>query len=420
MRRIIVKEARPGMIAARSLPHPEQPGTAIVAGDETITIRHILKFHELGVYDLWVNDPGLEFLDDLCCSQPTRSQQNLAEALRESFLGWAAHVPAAFTRRHAIQIQELAEGILRTAPVIPCLRAFADDQALLAHSCDVAVLACYLGIGLENHLIEQRRRLNCRQARDLLNLAVGALFHDVGELMLPPGQRESRLAASACAGAVDADADAWKQHTAEGFAIVRGRLDPSASVILAQHHQHFDGSGFAAAPGEESSLPGGVAGALSGQAIHVHARIVMASDVFCQFLFGDPSSGPGRVPQPMVRALWQIQQPAVRKWFDPAVHQAITGLLWPFVEGMAVTMQNHRQAVVVKIPEAGSCFPEVESIGGRGGSARGPFEDTDVQLDVHTGGDQERRKENAVLAVDGSKVDGYLYGVRQDQPLAAA
>ena len=153
--------------------------------------------------------------------------------------------------------------------------------------------------------------------------------------------------------------------------MARGRLDPSAAVILAQHHQRFDGSGFAGVPGEETTPAGGSTKALAGQAIHVHARITMAADVFCQFLFGDPAAGPGRVLQPMVRALWQVQQPAVRKWFDPAVHQAIMSLLWPFVEGMAVTMQDHRQAVVVKIPEAGSCYPEVERIGG-GGRGGGP------------------------------------------------
>ena len=251
MRRIIVKEVRPGMIAARSLAHPQEPGTAIITGCEVNTFRHVVRLHELGVYDHWVNDPGLEFLDDLCCSQPTTAQQRLAEALRESFLGLVAYLPPAFTRRHDIVLQELVEEILRTAPVIPCFRAFTEDAALLAHSCDVAVLSMILGIQLENYLIEQRKRLNCRQARDVLNLSLGALFHDVGELMLPPSARESRLGAGILRES-DKDAPLWRQHAVEGFVIGRGRLDPSAAVILGHHHRHFDGSGFAG-----STIPAG-------------------------------------------------------------------------------------------------------------------------------------------------------------------
>ena len=415
MRRIIVKEVRPGMLAARSLMHPQEPGTAIITGGEAITIRHVVKFHELGVYDLWVNDSGLEFLDDLCCSQPTTAQQRLAEAFRESFFGFVAHLPAAFTRRHTILLQELVEGVLRTAPVIPCFRAFTEDAALLAHSCDVAVLSMVLGIQLENYLIEQRKRLNCRQARDVLNLTLGALFHDVGELMLPPGERESRLGAGILRepAAGGDKPNGWRQHTAEGFSVARVRLDPSAAVILVNHHQHFDGSGFAGA-----EQAGGGAKAQMGAGIHVHARIVMAADVFCQALFGDVNAtgaemGGARVPQPMVKALWQIQQMPFRQWFDPVVHQAILSAFQPFVEGMVVTLDDHSQSLVIKVQSPGTCYPETLRIGD---APRSAFDDDDSQM----GGDQDRRREPVILAVDGSKVDGFLYGVRQSQPLVAA
>ena len=144
----------------------------------------------------------------------------------------------------------------------------------------------------------------------------------------------------------------------------------------------------------------------------------MAADDFCQLLFGDVNAAGGamrgaRVPQPMVKALWCIQQMPFLKWFDPVVHQALMSLLQPFVEGMVVTMDDHSQALVVRMASPGTCYPETQRIGD---APRSAFDDDDA----HMGGAQDRRREPVILAVDGSKVDGFLYGVRQSQPLVAA
>jgi HD-GYP domain-containing protein (c-di-GMP phosphodiesterase class II) len=389
MRRIVIKEARPGMVVARAVRHPAEASTILAASGESLTVDPIVNFHETGIYDLWVTEPGLEFLDDICSSQPTNAQMRLADGLRTSFLRFCnAAVPGKF-KRQEMMIEDCFRSLIKAAPGVPCFQALTEDEILLAHSCDVAVISILLGLNLEQYLIEQRRRLNTKQARDVLNLALGALFHDIGETMLPAQQRESFSGR-------DPAADAWRQHTDEGYGIVRGHLDPSAAIIVQHHHQHFDGSGFAGA-----STPGGPARQQAGSSIHVYARIVMAAEVFCLTHFAG-----GRIPQPMIKTLWQLQQAPVRAMFDPTVYQCLLQFFPPFVEGMVVMLNDNRQAVIRKANLESPCYPAVSVVHGEG------FEGDEV---INIGEDKI-----FISIVDGTPIEAFLYGTPKHRPLVAA
>ncbi len=399
MRRIIIKEARPGMVAARTLAAVTPKGeTAVIAGTgEPLTIAHLARCHEAGLYDLWVTDPGLEFFDELC-SQPTAAQVRLADALRDSFLRLSGCVCRSLLTRYDLVLEEVLRELLRTAPAVPCFKALTEDEALLAHACDVTAVSILLGVQLEGYLVEQRRRLHCKQARDVVNLALGALYHDVGELLLPPQQRESRRSFL--------ETDAWKQHTEEGYALVRGRIDPSAAGIVLHHHQRFDGTGFAGLPAGAAQFADPGHRVLKGEAIHVYARIVMAADVFCQTLFAG-----ARLPQPMVKTLWQIQQMPARLAFDPTVLQCLLGMFVPFVEGTVVALNDQRQALVTHVEGPCPCYPEVYILRGEASEASEASGATIIPL--------AERGDLRIAAVDGAVVEPYLYGARRTAPLAA-
>lgn len=389
MRRIVIKEARPGMIVARAVRHPVDPSTFLAASGEILTVDPIVNFHEMGLYDLWVIDPGLEFLDEICSSQPTSAQMRLADGLRTSYLRFCNAAPHGRFKRHNMVMDEIFRGLLRTAPNVPCFDALTEDEILLAHSCDVTVIAILLGLNLEQYLIDQRKRLSTKQARDLLNLAMGALFHDVGETLLPPQSRESFSGR-------DPAGEAWRQHTDEGFNIVRGHLDPSAAVIVQHHHQHYDGSGFAGA-----TAPGAPSRSQKGSIIHVYARIVMAAETFCLTHFAG-----GRIPQPMVKTLWQFQQAALRNIIDPVIYDCLMQFFPPFVEGMIVMMADGRQAIVRKTDADQPCYPIVSIIHGGGDQA-------DEVIDTAT-------DELLVSVIDGTPIETFLYGTRKHRPRVAA
>jgi HD-GYP domain-containing protein (c-di-GMP phosphodiesterase class II) len=369
------------------------------AGD-LIASRHLAALHADGTYDLWIVDAGFEFFDELCTSQPTNAQLRLADGMRKAFLGLITFVERTQIKRFNLVIEDLVRGLLRSASAVPCFGALTEDEALLAHSCDVAALSILLGLKLEGYLVEQRPRLNCRQAREILSLAMGALFHDVGELMLPSQQRESRLAVSS------GDGDQWKAHVDDGYGIVRGRLDPTAAVIVLHHHERFDGTGFGSQKGE------GPRKAQQGKEIHIYARIVGAADLFCQTLYGQS----GHIPQPMVKTLWQLQQLPLRSAFDPVILECLQGLFAPFAEGMIVMLSDHRQALVTKVDASVPCFPTVQTIAQPHmfHTEADPDQPRDQVIDLAVNGDV------MVEAVDGFPIKPYIFGVRKGRPLVAA
>jgi HD-GYP domain-containing protein (c-di-GMP phosphodiesterase class II) len=70
-------------------------------------------------------------------------------------------------------------------------------------------------------------------------MGVGALLHDVGKLELPERVRHADPQASA------AEANLYREHVARGVAQgKRMGLSPGALLVIGQHHEMADGSGF--------------------------------------------------------------------------------------------------------------------------------------------------------------------------------
>src|SRR5689334_13600354 len=86
MRRIVIKEARPGMVASRTLAHPAPGNPPLLTPGTVLTVQLLAQLHELGIYDLWVSDPGLEFFVDLSAGQPQAAQRRMADGLHSAVL----------------------------------------------------------------------------------------------------------------------------------------------------------------------------------------------------------------------------------------------------------------------------------------------------------------------------------------------
>jgi response regulator RpfG family c-di-GMP phosphodiesterase len=97
--------------------------------------------------------------------------------------------------------------------------------------------------------------------RDMIGLEQGALLHDIGKI----GVRDSILLKKGPLTAAE-----WvemREHINHGLHIIQG-IDflSGAKPIVGQHHEKYDGSGY----------PKG----LSGDAIHIHARIFAVADAY--------------------------------------------------------------------------------------------------------------------------------------------
>ena len=109
----------------------------------------------------------------------------------------------------------------------------AGDRAAV-HAMNVAVLALLLG------------RVCQLDAVEMLDMGVGALLHDIGKLELPEGVRHASETFT------PAQVRAYQDHVGQGV-LHAGRmaLSPGATLVIAQHHEHADGSGFPQRLGSE-------------------------------------------------------------------------------------------------------------------------------------------------------------------------
>lgn len=107
-----------------------------------------------------------------------------------------------------------------------------------AHAVNVTLISLLMGrcLGLDES--------------ELLDLGVGALLHDIGKLDMPARvrHREEHFSPS--------EARFYEEHVAHGVAhALKMGLSPGASLVIAQHHEHADGSGFPLKLGGERMTP---------------------------------------------------------------------------------------------------------------------------------------------------------------------
>jgi putative nucleotidyltransferase with HDIG domain len=110
-----------------------------------------------------------------------------------------------------------------------CIRLLSDaagDKAS-AHALNVTIISLLMGrsFGLD--------------ADDMLELGLGAMLHDIGKIELPERMRHRDEAFSAT------EARLYEEHVAHGVTIGRKMgLSAGAMLVIAQHHEHADASGF--------------------------------------------------------------------------------------------------------------------------------------------------------------------------------
>ena len=125
------------------------------------------------------------------------------------------------------------------------------DMYTFAHSVNVAMLSALIGV------------LAGLKGKQLQELTLGALMHDLGKIVVPPEvlNKPGRLTKN--------EFDIIKHHPMAGYDKIRRLGLPGndvLGVVALQHHEHLDGSGY----------PKG----LKGEEIHLYGRISAIADVY--------------------------------------------------------------------------------------------------------------------------------------------
>jgi HD-GYP domain-containing protein (c-di-GMP phosphodiesterase class II) len=167
------------------------------------------------------------------------------------------------------------------------------------------------------------------------DLGVGALMHDIGKLDVPDRLRHLDE------GFSTAEVNAYRDHVAHGVA--QGRrmgLSPGAMLVLAQHHEGADGSGFPLK--------------LSADRMSTAARIVALVNRYDN-LCNPPQLSRALTPHEALSMLFAQS----RVKFDATILNAFIRMMGVYPAGSVVQLTDERYAMVMSVNSSRPLKPRV-------------------------------------------------------------
>ncbi|MDD8057722.1 MULTISPECIES: HD-GYP domain-containing protein [Shewanella] len=159
------------------------------------------------------------------------SQQRFVKSVNDSrtVFGKVLSDPEGAYREAATLVEELIEHLYESeTPHLTLVGSGEVDASVTQHGVSVAVLSMMIAYALS---------LSKKEMRDI---ALGSLFHDIGKLKVPEDIRRKR------GELTDVEANFLKMHPNFGYDMLkRTGLFPEAMLdIVLHHHEFIDGSGF--------------------------------------------------------------------------------------------------------------------------------------------------------------------------------
>ena len=202
------------------------------------------------------------------------------------------------------------------------LSSQAGDRAA-AHALNVAVISMLMG------------RTFGLGADEMMDLGVGALLHDVGKLDVAERLRhdDERLTV--------AERNSYREHVAMGVGLgKRMALSPGALLVLAQHHESADGTGFPLRLGQDRMT--------------MAARIVSIVNRYDN-LCNPPLASRAMTPHEALSMLFSQH----RSKFDGTVLNAFIRMMGVYPAGSLVQLTDDRHAMVVGVNSTRPLKPRV-------------------------------------------------------------
>ena len=231
--------------------------------------------------------------------------------------------PATCRERSEALTRALLDKMLGDGDV--CVRLLGDgigDKAAL-HPLNVAVISLLMG-----------RALGWSEG-DMLDLGVGAMLHDIGKLDLPERVRQKGEHFSS------SEVRAYEDHVARGVAqAARMGLATGATLVIAQHHEHADGTGFPQRIGAERMTPA--------------ARVVALVNRYDK-LCNPPLGQRALTPHEALSLLFAQH----RSRFDTSILAAFIKLMGVYPPGSVVQLTDDRYGMVVGVNASRPLKPRV-------------------------------------------------------------
>ena len=361
----------------------------------------IAELAQSGVREAWINHPVTADLDEAPLTGLTRTLHDLVARLHKQF---ADPCVRHMTTTQALEIRtEIVSLVCDTVaqrrfirPVTPIMEP---QFRLYEHSLNVATLSLFIGIELETYIVRERPRLSPIEARDLVSLAFGAVFHDAGKAGLSPETRAHHSVYEVLRG--HATPHDFHQHTEMGYELLRETgIAASARQMTLNHHQRYNGTGW---PSMAPLTNGRHRGPQRGHDIHVFNRILAVADALDALMVDESGN-----PRPAVAALRDLADERLEPLFDPVVREVALRRLPVFPIGSLVRLSDGRDGVVVRRNSLQPCRPTLRILDMDG-----------LPWDQHAPADQcetvdlTYRQDLHVVRCAGEHVEHYLFTLPQ-------
>jgi HD-GYP domain-containing protein (c-di-GMP phosphodiesterase class II) len=193
--------------------------------------------------------------------------------------------------------------------------------------------------------------LNPSHAREVVNLGVAGMLHDLGKCKLDDALQGHT------AVELPADGDArseYESHPRIAYDMVHNGIEPSAASAILHHHQRYDGGGFPQVKHRDGTIA-----TMEGQRIHVFSRIVMVADLYDRLA----TSTKNRARRGNLEVL-HIIRTQYAAWCDPRVLGALQAITPPFPPGSRIGLSDGSLAVVVDVHPDKPYTPRVKRMVG--------------------------------------------------------
>ncbi|HEY7115546.1 MAG TPA: HD domain-containing phosphohydrolase [Tepidisphaeraceae bacterium] len=346
-----LENARPGMKLAVTVTHPDHPEQELLKVGYDLREDVIDRMRKLGVEAVYVEYPDLADLDKHMAGYLSPARQEIYCHVRDTItsIQKSAKPTVSFADYYAAT-RELVATLMRQGQNAVYLDHMSGKLGANAveHATAVSHLSLMLGLRLEPYLIQQRSRLEPRHAREVINLGVAGMLHDIGLACLPEEVRRFSRVSPPEDPATFAE---WQTHAQRGYDLIKGGVEPTAAAAVLHHHRHFDGTGFAEVP-EKKGDPQKNA----GQRIHVFPRILTVADLYDRLTVGEG----GRRRQNI--EILHLMRTKYSAWIDPEIMRVVPSVIPPFPPGMTVTLSDGGRAVTVGIRPDNPYRPMIKRI----------------------------------------------------------
>lgn len=317
MRVVPIESVREGTVLAKTI--FDDDGRVLLREGVKLTYAYIKKIKQLKILSIYIRDEYSDSeIEDVIKPE---FRQKAIKTVKETFFNVHRNNLATNDKKRDDYIKTMSDITLSIMDELLCKKNVlinmvdikSMDNYTYQHCVNVAILSLIIGIEL---------KLN---KKELYDLCLGALMHDIGKVMIP---KEILLKPGPLS---DDEYEKMKQHTSLGYDYLKGSLEiPSTSRIIAlYHHERIDGKGYPEKRG--------------GDGINMLAKIVAVADVYDALT----SDRPYRKAMSPNNALEYIMA-GCSVQFDYSIVKAFAKVVVPYPEGSLVRLNNGDICTVVE------------------------------------------------------------------------